>query len=120
MSLLFVPPTASSMPSPPHPQAVDVSFLPKVLTWKECGCWPLLEESLRVGSLAGTGICPWRLTCWGKECSGKRVTFPGLRLTSLQEEGLVPTSFHHGIGSLLNTLHLGADSQRLRLLCSGL
>lgn len=38
--------------------------------------------------------------------------------------GLVPASFHHGIGSLLDSLlaplHLGADSQRLRLLCSNL
>lgn len=39
------PCTAPSTPPPP-PQAVGVWFLPKVLTWKERGCWPLLEEPL--------------------------------------------------------------------------
>lgn len=39
-------PAPCTAPNTPPPQAVGVWFLPKVLTWKERGCWPLLEEPL--------------------------------------------------------------------------
>lgn len=31
---------------PSFPQAVGIGFFPKVLTWKEYGCWTLFEMPL--------------------------------------------------------------------------
>lgn len=84
-AVFSVPPSACSASPPPPRQWAAVAF-PKSLLGKKVAAG-LFQKGPCEPGLAGTGRrCRRRWTCWGKECSGKRVSFPGPRAKSLQEK----------------------------------